>query len=300
MIVADIEGSSGCWDYEGSRFLTEDWAEACKAMSLDVDAVVRGLFDAGVDAVVAKDFHRTGYNLLPELIDSRAEIVHGYKIGSVPGIGNPVGVDALMFVGLHAASGTTGFLAHTLTSRISRLEVNGAPLSEVQLFASSLAKTGAVPLFFSGCPLACVQAEASIRGIQTYYIDKAVGRNNFDAQSWRTGLAEAAAASLTADDAAPYRPAGPFSVKVSMRDGEKIASKIADRWKLDRDGSTLEFEASDFHALYSQLIRIAYLNPVIEKVLPFGLPLYNMKGRYGLAWVRGKIRAADRVAAKSG
>ncbi|MEW5725812.1 MAG: M55 family metallopeptidase, partial [Thermodesulfobacteriota bacterium] len=116
LIVADIEGSSGCWSYQGSRFLTTEWARACREMSLDVAAVVRALFAAGIEEVRVKDFHRTGYNLLPELMDPRASVVHGYRRGPAPGLGHPGRAGAVMFVGLHAAAGTAGVLAHTLTS----------------------------------------------------------------------------------------------------------------------------------------------------------------------------------------
>lgn len=47
LILADIEGSSGCGSYQTSRFLTRSWARACPSMSRDVDAVVRALFDTG-------------------------------------------------------------------------------------------------------------------------------------------------------------------------------------------------------------------------------------------------------------
>ena len=109
-------------------------------MSRDVDAVVKGLFDAGVQRVTVKDFHRTGYNLMPEMIDSRARIVCGYHQGPVPGLGDPGDADAVMMIGMHAAAGTAGFLAHTLTSRLASLVVNGRPLAEVELFAASLAR----------------------------------------------------------------------------------------------------------------------------------------------------------------
>ena len=100
---------------------------------------MQALFDCGVEQIRVKDFHRTGCNLLPELIDDRAEIIHGYRAGPVPGIGDPGQAEAIMFLGMHAASGTDGFLAHTLTSRILQLEMNGAPLPEIQLLAASIA-----------------------------------------------------------------------------------------------------------------------------------------------------------------
>ena len=128
--------------------MTPEWARACVEMSRDVNAVVQALFQNGAETVRVKDFHRTGYNLLPELIDSRADVVHGYRKGPVPGIGDPGEAEAVMFLGMHAASGTDGFLAHTLTSRVQQLEVNGAPLAEIQLFASSLEPWGLQPNHF--------------------------------------------------------------------------------------------------------------------------------------------------------
>jgi hypothetical protein len=62
-----------------------------------------------------------------------------------------------MMIGMHAAAGTTGFLAHTLTSRLSSLTVNGRPMAEVELFSASLAPFGIPPLFFSGCPRPAVR-----------------------------------------------------------------------------------------------------------------------------------------------
>jgi D-amino peptidase len=124
LVIADIEGSSGCTSRRASAFLTDEWARACLSMSRDVDAVVRALFSAGAGQVTVKDFHRTGHNLLPEAIDDRAAVVCGYRRGPVPGIGDPGSAQALMMVGMHAASGTDGFLAHTFTSRIASLRVS--------------------------------------------------------------------------------------------------------------------------------------------------------------------------------
>ncbi len=87
LIVADIEGSSGCWGYDGSAFLTRAWAQACEAMTADVDAVARALLDVGVRQVTVKDFHRTGYNLLVERLPEAVQVISGYRAGPVPGMG---------------------------------------------------------------------------------------------------------------------------------------------------------------------------------------------------------------------
>lgn len=290
LIIADIEGSSGCWNYRASSFKTSEWVKACVEMTWDVAVVVKALFDNGAHTITVKDFHRTGYNLLPERIHQRARIVSGYKSGPVPGIGSPEQAEAVVFLGMHAASGTDGFLAHTLTSRISRLQVNGEPLPELALFSASLASFGIRPIFFSGCPVACSQARDIIPGISTYGIDKSCGPEMFEADKWRRGLALSATKSMTNHHTAPYRPQGPFHAVVTMRDGESAARKIAGRWGFRREGIDIFINRSTMSALYRDLVRICYLRPLIEKVLPLALTVFNWQGRAGMAWLRRRLK----------
>ena len=60
LIIADIEGSSGCWNHRTSSFMSREWSRACVEMTRDVDAVVRALFSSGVEHILINDFHRTG------------------------------------------------------------------------------------------------------------------------------------------------------------------------------------------------------------------------------------------------
>jgi D-amino peptidase len=294
LIIADIEGSSGCGSYQASSFLTTPWARACAAMSRDVDAVVIGLFDAGVQKVTVKDFHRTAYNLLPELIDDRARIGCGYRRGPVPGLGDPEDADAVMMIGMHAAAGTGGFIAHTLTSRLDSLTVAGRPLAEVELFAASLAAHGIPAVLFSGCPVACAQARERIPGIRTFPIDKTIPPETMDVDRWRRGLAQAAAESLTNVSVMPYRPDGPFHAEITIRDGAAAASKMADPWGFKRAGATVRIDADDIHTLYTSLIRLCYLPPLAEKTLPYSLGLYNLAGRLGRIWARRQLANGQR------
>ena len=290
LIIADIEGSSGCRSYEASRFLTKKWAHACKMLSEDIAAAVKALFDKGVQHVTVKDFHRTGFNILPELIDPRACIKSGYYEGPVPGMGNPEGADAAMFIGLHAASGTEGFLPHTLTSRIERIEINGRVLTEFELFASSLAPYGITPVFFSGCPIACSQAGEIAKNITTCEIDKSGRVEDFDVLNWRKALAGKVAESLTNTSCEFRILEGPFEVFMTMREGKKEAERLSKRWNIPHRGRILFFEADDIQAVYMQLIKICYLTPFAYKFLKRGLFLYNLYGRMGLEYVRWVIK----------
>jgi D-aminopeptidase len=259
-------------------------------MSRDVNEVVRALFDAGVKSVIIKDFHRTGYNMFPELIDSRATLISGYRRGPIPGIGNPMGARAVMFLGMHAASGSNGFLAHTLTSRIARLVVNQRLLPEIELFAASLAPWKIRPIFFSGCPVACKQAAAVVENINCFAIDKSQGPERFDSDSWRTSLAQSAVESLSNYKTKPHEPIGPFDARVTMRDGEAEAARLARRWKVEQVGAQIRIRSATFRQLYLDLIRLCYLTPAIEKVLPLALAAFNLRGKIGIMRARSRLK----------
>jgi len=290
LIIADLEGSSGCWSYAASAFLTDEWCQACLEMSRDVNRVISALFDAGVKKVTIKDFHRTGYNMFPELLDPRATLISGYRRGLIPGIGHPMDAQAVMFLGMHAASGSDGFLAHTLTSRIARLEVNRRLLAEIELFAASLAPWKIRPIFFSGCPVACKQAAAVVDNINCFSIDKSRGSERFDPSNWRSALAQAAVKSLSNRKTKPYEPLGPFDARVTMRDGEALAARLARRWNFKRVGPQIRIQRDSIHQLYMELIRLCYLTPSIEKLLPLALAVFNLKGRIGIMRARRRLR----------
>ncbi len=290
LIIADIEGSSGCWDYESSSYKTEKWAHACLDMSLDIDSVVKALFKAGAEKITVKDFHRTGYNLLPEFIDPGAEIVSGYRRGPVPGLGRPGNATALMMIGMHASSGSGGFLAHTLTSRIERLEVNGKLMCEAELFSASLEPFNIHPVFFSGCPVACAEAKNAIKGITIFSIDKPGDPGSFNKEKWRDDLAAAAVSSLSNISSMPHKIDGPFTADITMRDGEKTANKLASRWGYKCRGSKIVISEENIHSLYYALIRLCYLTPFIERILLPALLIYNLAGRRGRYWVRERLK----------
>ena len=196
----------------------------------------------------------------------------------------------MMFLGMHAASGSNGFLAHTMTSRIARLEVNQRLMAEIELFAASLAPWKIRPIFFSGCPVACKQAEAVIDNIDCFPIDKSRGAEGFDFRGWRSALAQAAVKSLSNHKTTSYEPSGPFDARVTMRDGEAEAMRLSRRWDFEREGARIRIQRDNIHQLYMELIRLCYLTPAIEKALPLALAAFNLKGRMGILHARRRLK----------
>jgi D-amino peptidase len=285
-IIADIEGSSGCWSYRASEFNNSDWFKAVYDMTMDVKAVAESLLGAGVQQIIVKDFHRTAYNVMKEFLPKEVSLVSGYKMGPIPGIGDVGDMSHLMMLGMHSSSGSKGFLAHTFTSRISELLVNDKPVAEVKLFSALLSEKSIIPVFLSGCPVACKEAEEVVPNIDTFPIVKTGDSEGFNEIQWRRGLADAAKASLFNDKTEPVVFEGPFHVRMKMRDGSQEAKKLAKRWKLKYEEDTIIWENESFEDFYYTLIRICYFTPLIEKILPVGLPLYNFIGWAGLQRAR--------------
>jgi D-aminopeptidase len=163
-------------------------------------------------------------------------------------------------------------------------------LAEIELFAASLAPWKIRPIFFSGCPVACKQATTVVENIQYLKIDKSRGSESFDYDSWRLTLARAVVKSLSNHKTKPYEPVGPFDARVTMRDGEALAAKLASRWKFEQLGAQIRIRSASFHKLYMELIRLCYLTPVIEKALPLALGAFNLRGRIGIIQARRRLR----------
>jgi len=287
LIIADIEGSTGCHNRQDSQLFNDGWVRACVELSRDIDQIGRQLLNSGVSRVRVKDFHRTGYNLFREIIDEGIEIDQGYQIGPIIGIGEARGFNCLLMTGMHAASGTDGFLPHTLTSKFAGIFVNGEPLTEAGLFAASVAPAGLVPTFFSGCETACRQAARAIKNIKTFMVNKPLAETP---QSIRENLAHAAVSSLSSFSEKLFIPEGPFNVVVKMRDGEKAAAKLRKTWKFPGESDELHFSSDNIHTLYWQLVRLAYLKPFYEKHLATAINIANMSGRLTQIWARRRAK----------
>ncbi len=293
LIIADIEGSSGCLNKADSQLFNDGWVRACIDLTLDLNAIIAAIKATGkVARVKVKDFHRTGFNIFADLLDSRAELSQGYQAEPVMGIGDCSGFDLLFLVGLHAASGTDGFLAHTLTSRFAELKADGRPLTEAELFAVSVAGYGLKPAFFSGCPQACRQAG----DVMPWLTCVEVPKNDCESRERvRDKLYAGAVKALNEETPQIFSPPGMVNVELKMRDGARAAEKLAKLWKLQVSDDKLKFSAENLQEVYRVLINLAYLTPFWRKNLNAGLGFFNFWGRITHLWARFRRKKASQL-----
>jgi D-amino peptidase len=160
LISADMEGATGVtWpaDVEPG---TEQWQRCRRMFTSDVNAAVAGFFAGGADEVIINEAHATMRNLLLEDLDQRAVMLTGRhkELSMVEGIQHPA-VDAVAFLGYHAAAGADGVLAHTyLANSITSVRINSELGSEGRLNSYVAAEFGVPVVLVTGDDRTCADA----------------------------------------------------------------------------------------------------------------------------------------------
>ena len=234
-------------------------------MTGEANAATAGAFDGGASSVVVNDSHGDMYNLLPEKLDPRAELILGSPktLSMMQGFGPEF--DVALFIGYHAAAGTQGaVLDHTYSGRlIYEVRLNGEPATEAELNAV-FAGTYGVPVgLVTGDDKACAQAAKALPGIRTVVVKEGYGRNvarSMHPSAAREAIKKAAAETVAAlGELQPYRPGPPFTLEADVAN-----TSAADLCSLapgtDRVGPrTVRFETEDFPEAFRCLLAWTYL-----------------------------------------
>lgn len=280
-IVADLEGSTGVWTKAHTLLGTPEWQEARVELTKDINAVTESLFAQGVRGIVVKDFHRTGYNLIPAYLDRRIKLVSGYYTGPAIGYGNLHGADFALFVGLHASGGNAeGFLPHTLTSRIAEIRINEERIFEAELFATVLSAFGIPLSFFSGCPAACREVAEKMPWVVTFEIPKdpeiygnPIRRQKY-IQGMRLGLKEKILEIKDPEAQPLFSMNPPFDCRVIFQ--EETEARRRNPWGFAREGRVISFHSEEFMDLYQNLLKIAYFPKLAYQMRSVVLPLTRL------------------------
>ncbi len=222
-ISADMEGIWGVVHGDQVTAGTPEYASARKWMAEDVNAVVRGLREAGASEIVVNDSHGSMRNIIADSLDPSASLITGSPkpLSMMQGI--DATFDACIFVGYHARAGTTAStLDHTISSGTVRaIRINNQELPELGINAAIAGYYKVPVIMLSGDVETCNQAKNLLGAeIVTTPVKEAIGRQAarlFPREEVRWRLTDAVKdALLKRNKIAPYRLNAPFSFEVEF------------------------------------------------------------------------------------
>jgi D-amino peptidase len=136
-VSADIEGIAGVVSPLHGQPGNPEYERARRLMTEEVSAAVAGAFDAGASEVLVNDSHGPMTNILPELLDERADLILGRPKPMGMAAGLDSSFDAVFLVGHHSRAGGRGVLAHTTNGFAFReVRLAGRPFGEPAVYGA--------------------------------------------------------------------------------------------------------------------------------------------------------------------
>lgn len=261
-ISADIEGIAGVTHWDETEIGKPGYEAFRTQMAAEVRAACEGAARAGATEILVKDAHDTGRNLTPADLPAGAQLLRGWASHPLAMVEElDRSFTGLILVGYHAPAGSSGSpLAHTLSTRLHAVEINGRPASELLLAAYTAAHVGVPLLFVSGDAETCAEAGRLSGQIAAFSVKHGVGGAtvNLDAQRALGGIRDGVAAALTGDPercriVLPER----FSVAVTYRDHPAAYRASFYPGAMIESPRTVAFEASNFHDVLTFLLFVA-------------------------------------------
>src|SRR5512135_2915722 len=178
LISADMEGITGVTTWDQVTPGHDEYARFRKLMTQDVNAVIRGAFEAGADDIIVADGHWNGSNILIEELDARARLNSGSPSPFSMMQGIDESVDGVIFIGYHARNGSSNaILDHTWSSKaVANVWLNDILTGEYGLNAAVAGHFGVPVIMISGDQTACAQVTELLGDVETAVVKQASGR----------------------------------------------------------------------------------------------------------------------------
>lgn len=262
-IVSDLEGVSGivkAGQISGGRPLYD---EARRLYTEEINAAARGARSGGATEIVVMDCHGGGEewafnSLVPELLDEDVDYVVQNAWTEYTEFLEE-GVDAALFVGMHARAGTRdGVLNHTVSGQVwQNLWFNGTLVGESGINAALCGAWQCPVALVTGDSAACREAHELLGpDIVTVAVKQGIGREsarNIAPRRARRLIEEGAQRAMGAIPAlSPYDPGSPCEIRVEYKT-TAAPDEVACRYGVERiDDRTIVSEAGTWLEAWRQ------------------------------------------------
>jgi D-amino peptidase len=178
LIATDMEGITGVTTWDQVTPGHAEYARYRWQMTEDVNAAIRGSFDAGADEVIVADGHWNASNILIEEFDPRARLNTGSPSPFSMMEGIDESIDGVLFVGYHARNGSpNAILDHTWSSKtVANVWLNDLLTGEYGLNAAVAGHFGVPVIMVSGDQTACAQVTELLGDVETAIVKQASSR----------------------------------------------------------------------------------------------------------------------------
>lgn len=253
-ISCDLEGISGVVNSEQTHMGNKEYERARKLMTEEVNAAIKGALDGGATEIVVNDAHGEGRNILIEGLNPQAQLISGRPRpwGMMQGIDGTF--DAAFFIGYHAQAGTKdSVIAHTISSRIYQVRLNGEPIGETGLNAALAGYFDIPVVLVTGDKLLVEEAKALLGpSLETVMVKEGYGTQAakcLSPQRAQQLIREAAERALKGHGR-PFRVSPPFSLTVDFARGvqSEMAELIPGVVRLE--GRRVEYTHDDYLTVY--------------------------------------------------
>jgi D-amino peptidase len=227
-VVSDMEGVSGIVKGAQTTGGAPMYEEGRRLYTEEINAAVRGAKAAGATEIVVMDCHGAGgewtfNSLVPDLLDPDCEYVVQEEWTEYTEFLEQ-GVDAALFVGMHAMAGTRdGVLNHTVSGQVwQNLWFNGTRVGETGINAALCGQWGCPVVLVTGDEASCREGRALLGdGLTTVNVKRGLSQTSarqIPPVRARTMIEEGAKQALQDLTAVPaYDPGKPCEIKVEYK-----------------------------------------------------------------------------------
>jgi D-amino peptidase len=176
-ISADIEGVAGIISPQQGEPGNGEYERARRLMTEEVNAAIAGAFAGGATYVLVNDSHGPMVNLLPELLDPRAELLLGRPKPMNMFCGLEADFAGVFCTGYHSGAGQHGVLSHTVNGfAFAAIRLNGIDCAEATLYGAYAGSLGVALLLLTGDDRMKAQCAPFFHGARIAVVKHAAGQ----------------------------------------------------------------------------------------------------------------------------
>lgn len=252
-ISVDMEGIWGVVHSNQVSTDSPEYSAARRWMVEDVNAVINGLFEAGVQEIVVNDSHGSMRNILAHELNPKVSLISGSPkpLSMMEGLNGSF--SGVIFIGYHAQAGSpASILDHTISgAAVYSIKINGEEMPELGINAAIAGYYRVPVIMLSGDAETCRQAKRILgENLVTVPVKEGFGRTaaqllprEIALKKLVEGAKEAVAKLATFK---PYLPASPYDFELCLHNSNQaeLGAMIPQVKRVD--ARTLKFQSKDF------------------------------------------------------